>query len=301
MMAGRDRRTAFRNAILVVGPACVLTHAAAGLSLLGLLASSSDLIRGFGEAGFLATAIALVTVLSLVPAFGVLLIRNEARFVARLKIADAGVAGLRRFCAWIAVRMVSHPAAFSLAGFVAVAVSASLTRACSRATGSPIRSPTRNRRSRRADGLTRRSPDQTRSMSWLRSLPERLFMRPKRSRRSPKSTRSFRASLASATCGRSKSLRQWLARQMALPDVSVLQQYVDKLPLFLVRRFVNKDENAIIVFGLVADKDLTNSCRSSTNSTSGWTRRARHTPVRDRGNRPSRNRGAQQRGHDQQA
>ena len=63
LMAGDDKRTAFRKAILVVGPACVLTHAAAGLSLLGLLTSSSDLIRGFGEAGFIATVVALVTVL----------------------------------------------------------------------------------------------------------------------------------------------------------------------------------------------------------------------------------------------
>ena len=120
LMAGRDKRTAFRNAIFIVGPACVLTHAAAGLSLLGLLASSSDLIRGFGEAGFLATAIALVTVLSLVPAFGVLLIRNEARFVATLNVADPGVTGLRRFCAWIAEWMVSHAGAFSLVGLIAV-------------------------------------------------------------------------------------------------------------------------------------------------------------------------------------
>ena len=121
LMAGRDKLSAFRNAILTVGPACVLTHAAAGLSLLGLTASSSDAIRGFGEAGFLATAIALVTVLSLVPAFGVLLIRKEARFIATLKTADSGVAALRRVCAWIAVRMVSHPAAFSIVGFIAVA------------------------------------------------------------------------------------------------------------------------------------------------------------------------------------
>ena len=120
LMAGRDKRTAFRNAIFIVGPACVLTHAAAGLSLLGLLASSSDLIRGFAEAGFLATAIALVTVLSLVPAFGVLLIRNEARFVATLNVADPGVTGLRRFCAWIAEWMVSHAGAFSLVGLIAV-------------------------------------------------------------------------------------------------------------------------------------------------------------------------------------
>ncbi|MBV8670583.1 MAG: MMPL family transporter, partial [Candidatus Eremiobacteraeota bacterium] len=121
LMAGRDKRTAFRNAILIVGPACVLTHVAAGLSLLGLVASSSDSIRGFGEAGFLATAIALVTVLSLAPALGVLLIRNDSHFVATLKAADPGVTALRRFCAWIAERMVSRPAAFSLAGFIAVA------------------------------------------------------------------------------------------------------------------------------------------------------------------------------------
>jgi uncharacterized protein len=121
LMAGRDKRTAFRNALLIAGPACVLTHAAAGLSLLGLLASSSDLIRGFGEAGFFATAIALVTVLSLVPTFGVLLIRDEARLAATLKAADPGVTALRRFCDWIARRMVSRPALFSLVDLAAVA------------------------------------------------------------------------------------------------------------------------------------------------------------------------------------
>ena len=115
LMAGKDKRTAFRNAILVVGPACILTHAAAGLSL-GLLASSSNLIRGFGEAGFLATAIALVTVLSLVPTFGVLLIRDETRLVATLRAADPGVATLRGFCDWIARRMVTRPALFGLVG-----------------------------------------------------------------------------------------------------------------------------------------------------------------------------------------
>ena len=77
LIAGKDKRTAFRNAILIVGPACVLTHAAAGLSLLGLLTSSSEVIRGFGIAGFLATAVALITVLSLVPTLGVLLVRDE--------------------------------------------------------------------------------------------------------------------------------------------------------------------------------------------------------------------------------
>lgn len=44
---------------------------------------------------------------------------------------------------------------------------------------------------------------------------------------------------------------------MGLTDVGALKQYVDELPLFLVRRFVNEDESALIVISLVADKNLT--------------------------------------------
>src|SRR5205807_9542496 len=51
---------------------CVLTHGTAGLSFVALLFSDSDLIRTFGEAGFLATIIALLAVLTLVPLLGVL-------------------------------------------------------------------------------------------------------------------------------------------------------------------------------------------------------------------------------------
>jgi uncharacterized protein len=120
LIAGKDKRTAFRNAILIVGPACILTHAAAGLSLLGLLTSSSDVIRGFGIAGFLATAVALVTVLSVVPTLGVLLVRDESRLVATLRNADSGVAVLRRFCDWIARRMISRPILFTLLDLVVV-------------------------------------------------------------------------------------------------------------------------------------------------------------------------------------
>ena len=77
LIAGEDKYTAFRNAVLVVGPACVLTHGTAGISFIALQFSSSDLIRTFGEAGLVATVIALLGVLMLVPLLGVLLIRKE--------------------------------------------------------------------------------------------------------------------------------------------------------------------------------------------------------------------------------
>src|SRR5436309_3574480 len=114
LIAGQDKFTAFKNAVLVVGPACVLTHGTAGISFIALQFSNSDLIRKFGEAGLAATIIALIAVLSLVPVFGVLFVRNEKVFAVKFQSADAGVQMLRNFCYWIAVRMVGRPGLFSL-------------------------------------------------------------------------------------------------------------------------------------------------------------------------------------------
>ena len=63
LIAGQDKYTAFKNAVLVVGPACVLTHGTAGISFIALQFSDSELIRKFGEAGLAATIIALIAVL----------------------------------------------------------------------------------------------------------------------------------------------------------------------------------------------------------------------------------------------
>src|SRR6195952_3523187 len=120
LIAGQDKYTAFKNAVLVVGPACVLTHGTAGISFIALQFSDSDLIRKFGEAGLAATIIALLAVLSLVPVFGVLFVRNEKVFAVKFQSADAGVQALRRFCYWIAVRMVSRPGLFSLIAVIFV-------------------------------------------------------------------------------------------------------------------------------------------------------------------------------------
>ena len=44
---------------------------------------------------------------------------------------------------------------------------------------------------------------------------------------------------------------------MGVTSVDALRQYVDELPVFLVRRFIAKDENSVVVFGLVPDRSLT--------------------------------------------
>jgi predicted RND superfamily exporter protein len=103
LLQGEGKFQAFCSAMLVVGPACVLTHATAALSFVALQFSESDLIRTFGEAGLLATLIAMVAVLMLVPLLGVLLVRQEAAFVAEVRgptwpltCSGASVSGLPR-------------------------------------------------------------------------------------------------------------------------------------------------------------------------------------------------------------
>src|SRR5262249_58266148 len=98
LIAGQDKITAFTNAVLVVGPACVLTHGTAGISFIALQFSDSDLIRKFGEAGLAATIIALVAVLSLVAGFWVLFVREAEIFSVKFQSAGAGVQALRTFC-----------------------------------------------------------------------------------------------------------------------------------------------------------------------------------------------------------
>jgi predicted RND superfamily exporter protein len=120
LLAGQNERDALRNAILIVGPACVLTHATAAVSFMALLFSESELIRSFGEAGLIATIIALGAVLILMPLLGVLLLRGETSFATKVAGSDVAVDALRRFCGFIASRMVRHPGVYSLIGLIVV-------------------------------------------------------------------------------------------------------------------------------------------------------------------------------------
>jgi uncharacterized protein len=256
LMAGRDKWTAFRNAIVIVGPACVLTHAAAGLSLLGLLSSSSDLIRGFGEAGFLATAIALVTTLSLAPAFGVLLIRDEARLVATLRAADPGVATLRRFCGWIARHMVSRPALFSVVDLAVVACLAVIYSSLQPSYRLADQVPDKER-ALSASGRLDSEISGSNPIQVLITFPPGLGLyTPQTLATIADVQRVVESQPGVGNVWSVESLRRWLAEQMGLTGVSALRQYVDELPLFLVRRFIAADERSVVVFGLVPDKNL---------------------------------------------
>jgi predicted RND superfamily exporter protein len=255
LIAGQDKFTAFKNAVLVVGPACVLTHGTAGISFIALQFSDSDLIRKFGEAGLAATIIALVAVLSLVPVFGVLLVRNEKVFATKFQSADAGVQALRNFCYWIAVRMVGRPGVFSLIAVVFVAslgvVYANLQPRYRLADQVPDKRQAVAASNRLDAKLTGANP-----VNVLIQFPkgETLY--------SPETLQTIADVHATVEKAAGvgnvwsvETLRRWLAEKAGSGDVATLKEYVSLIPEHLVRRFIDADQDAVVVAGRVPDID----------------------------------------------
>jgi predicted RND superfamily exporter protein len=52
-----------------------------------------------------------------------------------------------------------------------------------------------------------------------------------------------------------ETLRRWLAEKVGSTDVATLQEYVDAIPKYLVRRFISADQKAVVVSGRVPDLD----------------------------------------------
>ncbi len=255
LIAGETKASAFRNAILVVGPACVLTHATAGLSFTALLFTKSDLIRTFGEAGLMATIIALLAVLMLVPLLGILLTREGGDFVTKMKSSDTGVNALRHFCGWIAARMVSHPGLYSLLGVLVVAglgfAYAHLEPSYRLADQVPDKEQAVQASSRLDAKLTGANP-----IDVLVELP------PGKSLYDPETLRVIadvhQTTEKQAGVGNVwslETLRRWLSEKLGKNDVETLKQYVGFLPKYLTRRFVSENQDAVIVSGRIPDKD----------------------------------------------
>ncbi|MBW7970660.1 MMPL family transporter [Bradyrhizobium sp. BR 10289] len=255
LIAGQDKFTAFKNAVLVVGPACVLTHGTAGISFIALQFSNSDLIRKFGEAGLAATIIALVAVLSLVPVFGVLFVRNEKVFAVKFQGADAGVQALRNFCYWIAVRMVGRPGLFSLIAVLFVG-------------GLGVIYANLEPRYRLADQV----PDKRQAVAASDRLDAKLtganpvnvlIQFPKgESLYSPETLQTIADVHATVEKAAGvgnvwslETLRRWLAEKAGSGDVATLKEYVSVIPEHLVRRFIDAEQDAVVVAGRVPDKD----------------------------------------------
>jgi predicted RND superfamily exporter protein len=255
LIAGESKRDAFRNAILVVGPACVLTHATAAMSFVALLFSGSELIQTFAAAGIISTVIALLTVITLLPLLGVLLVRRETAFAARVKGADAAVDALRAFCAWIAERVVARPGIYSLISLLVVAslgVTYSNLHPRYRLADQVPNKQQAVAASHQLDTkLTGSNP-----INVLIDLPSGASLYdPEALTVLAEVHTILEKQPGVGNVWSLETLRRWLAEKLKKADVATLKQYVGYLPDSLVRRFISQNEHATVVSGYVPDVD----------------------------------------------
>jgi hypothetical protein len=255
IMAGVDRLTAAREAVLDVAPACLLTAMNAVLALLSFSFAQSALIRTFGLVAIMAVAISYIAVAVVVPTLAALLIPREtapAKDVAPNR--DGGFGVLGTITESIVRRVIAAPLAFSIAGLIAVVL-----------TGLAYVQLVPQYR------LADQVPDKEHALAATERLDQKLtganpvhVMIRWASGQSLFEDRTL-ATIAAAHTVLEKeaglgnvwsmeSLRRWL-REAGDSNIETVKRYIAILPEHLVQRFITKERDAVLVTGRLPDID----------------------------------------------
>lgn len=255
LLAGDSKFEAFRWALLVVGPAVVVTDLTAALSFIALMFSESELIRTFGYAGALSCVIAFLAVIILVPLLGILLVRNEKLFAAKVKDSDGSVDFLRTICTWIANVMTKRPGLYSAIALLVVG-------------GLAFMFANLEPRYRLADQV----PDKEQAVAASGSIDVKLaganpidvlvelpdgknIFEPDALDAIAAIHLAVESEKGVANVWSVETLRRWLIERMGRGDPAAVQEYVHLLPRDIVGRFVSPEEDAVVISGRIPDID----------------------------------------------
>ena len=256
LIEGDRRIKAARYAVLVVGPACVLATATAAASFIALFFSDSALIRTFGFAGALSTMIAFVVGISLVPLLTRALIgRNTKPFVAKLKSHDWAMNALKRFCGIIGEVGVRHSRLVVSLGVLLViafgAIYLTLSPRYRLADQVPDREQAVAASAQLDEKLTGANPLHV-MVDWPKgkTLYDADVLKVIGDIHAIVETQSGVGNVWSV-----ETLHRWLAKtQEDTPDK--LKEYVDILPDYLTKRFIDEADNSAVVTGRIPDIDV---------------------------------------------
>lgn len=251
---GDDRYQAVRFAVRVVGPACVLAHGVALLAFLALLFSQSGLIRTFGMAGALAVCISFIAVILVLPILGVMLIRNEATLAKDHTSTDRLMDGLGLVVGWVVDRVTHRPYLYTALGVLLFAAfTAAFIALPTRyrlADQVPDREQALDATSRIDQKLTGANPVHV-MIEWTDGTP--LFS-PAPLEVIGKVHEALEKEAGLGNVWSVESLRRWL-HEAGDDRIETVQKFIGILPEHLVRRFVAKEENAVLVTGRLPDVD----------------------------------------------
>ncbi len=251
---GDSKLDAVKFAVNVVGPACVLAHGAVLLSFLALLLSDSGLIRTFGMAGAMSTCISFVAVLMVLPLLALLFIRNEGKLARERTPTDGMMDALGNFVGRVVDKVVEHPIFYTLLGLVLFAIFAwahlQLEPRYRLADQVPDREQALAASGRIDSKLTGANPFHV-MIKWKdgSSLYE-----PKQLEAIAATHEALEKAAGLGNVWSLESLRRWL-KENGNDDVESVKKYVGLLPEHLVRRFIAKEGDAVLVTGRLPDID----------------------------------------------
>ena len=262
IMAGVDRLEAARRAVRDVAPACLLTAINAALALFSFAFAKSALIRTFGLASLLAVAISYIAVAVVVPTLAALLIRKETG-PPELEPEDAGggIGLLYKLTTAIMGHVIRFPLFYTLIGLAAVLSTgyaySQLVPMYRLADQVPDKEQALDATGRLDAKLTGANPVHV-MISWGGTSP-------KATAKASLYDAETLAVIADAHALVEKkaglgntwsldSLRRWL-RDAGDDSIDTVKKYVALLPEHLVRRFISKEQNAVLVTARLPDVD----------------------------------------------
>ncbi len=255
IVAGMDRLEAARNAVREVAPACLLTALNQAISIVSFSFAESALIRTFGLAALLAVFISYMAVAVVVPTLAALLIRRETDPVEKLPEEEGGAIGLLHRWSARAVSASARRPGLAV-GFGLLAVLACgwayirLEPHYRLADQVPDKEQALAATSRLDAKLTGASPVHV-MIKW-KSGQDLFDPGPLRAIAAAHSALEKEAGLGNVWS--LESLQRWLAAG-GDPSVDTLKKYVGLLPEHLVRRFIAKEGDAVLVTGRLPDVD----------------------------------------------
>lgn len=255
---GMDRFASAREAVLTVGPACVLTSITTALALAALAITDSALIRTFALSAAGATLMAFITVIVVVPAACVLVFRNEEKFRGAESTRGGGIRWLQALCESLAGIIKQSHRPIALVGIATIVAMSALHLQLEPQYRLSDEVPNQNQSvgssARLDEQLTGAFPLHI-MLEWDESL---TLTDPKVLSAIADAHRLHESHPSVGNVWSLETLRRWL-QGIGVTSVEELDRYVKLLPEHLVGRFVNPEAHSALVTGRLPNLDANES------------------------------------------
>lgn len=255
---GLDRFQATKEAVLNVGPACVLTSLTTSLAMASLALTDSGLIRQFGLAAALATLMAFAAVILVVPTLTCLLLKDEDKFRAEEEKHNKALKWMETFSGKISHFVKPRHLGMTIIGIsmaVLFTIMHSQLQAQYRLSDQVPAGKQSVETSSRIDQFLEGATPLHILIEWPadKSLREDVEVLDA----IEEAHRIMEEQAGVANVWSVAALRRWLRENQGdkSAEPKFVGEYLDKMPVHLLNRFVNEKRNSAIITGRVPDID----------------------------------------------